>query len=456
MNRAHAAQNGASTPGGRTVIIGAGMGGLAAGHFLRKAGLECRIFERAAVPGGRIQVLRKQGAVVDVGTQYFHTNYDETLRLLDDVGLKDQLVSIRAPVRMMRHGEGQLVKHTTLRLKMIPLRSNLRIARPLITALLNLKRIDPYFNAPLPEFEDVELSAYILEKCDRDVLEFFVRPIVIAFNQSEPEGESLAHFMRMMKQYLTASDACLPTGMHTFPEALASTLPVVYNAEARGLAIERGRVTGVRMRIRGEEQTVPADRVLCAMPLKEIGRLLPGLSAEEEAVIREYTYSKMALVVFFMKRRIPEDFWAWVFSRTEGFKAAYTSDALFKCRQMIPSGKSVLQVWYVGDAGEGLVEEDEVRLVALARQEMKRVLPELDQEVESVEVVRQPTGMSRYRVGVYPRLRSFLEGMKRFEGLHLVGDFYGHSTLETVVRSARRATDAIGAGHRKQHGNSKR
>jgi vancomycin permeability regulator SanA len=29
------------------------------------------------------------------------------------------------------------------------------------------------------------------------------------------------------------------------------------------------------------------------------------------------------------------------------------------------------------------------------------------------------------------------------EGLHLVGDYYGHSTIETVVRSARSATDEL-------------
>jgi protoporphyrinogen oxidase len=448
MNSTDAMREDTARAAGRTIVIGAGIGGLATGHYLTKAGVECRILERAPVPGGRIQALRRGDDVVDVGTQYFHTNYVETLELLRDVGLRDQLRSIRAPVRMIRHGKGQLVKHTTVRLKTIPLLSNLRAARPIITALLNLKRIDPYFNSPLPEFEDIELSEYILDKCDRDVLEFFVRPIVIAFNQSEPEGESLAHFMRMMKQYLTASDTCLPAGMYSFPKTLADTLPVVYDAEARELVIEQGRVTGVKVRIGRDDETIAADRVVCATPLKEITPLLPGLSPDEKSVIEEYKYSKMALVVFFMKRRIPDDFWAWVFSRTEGFRAAYTSDALFKCGEMIPSGKSVLQVWYVGEAGEALVDEDEDELVALARQEMKRVLPDFDDEVESVDVVRQPTGMSRYPVGIYPRLRSLLESIKRYGGLHLVGDFYGHSTMETVVRSARRAVDEIVAAQR--------
>jgi hypothetical protein len=33
--------------------------------------------------------------------------------------------------------------------------------------------------------------------------------------------------------------------------------------------------------------------------------------------------------------------------------------------------------------------------------------------------------------------------MERIQGLHLVGDYYGHSTIETVVLSAQRAIDEI-------------
>jgi protoporphyrinogen oxidase len=74
---------------------------------------------------------------------------------------------------------------------------------------------------------------------------------------------------------------------------------------------------------------------------------------------------------------------------------------------------------------------------------MAGVIPGFADEIESVEIVRHHTGMSRFRVGIYPRLRELLSGMKRFKGLHLVGDYYGHSTIETVIQSARRTADDI-------------
>jgi protoporphyrinogen oxidase len=198
-----------------------------------------------------------------------------------------------------------------------------------------------------------------------------------------------------------------------------------------------------RFQTGSETKTVDASNVVCATPLEELSRLLPILTEEERSVTRDFTYTRFPLAVFFMRRRLPADHWAYVFSRTERFKASFTSDALFKCAQMIPSGSSVLQVWFVGEAGTQLVDETDEDIVRLAGEEMTRVIPDFAREVESVEVVRHQTGMSRYRVGIYPRLREFLTGMRRIKGLQLVGDYYGHSTIETVVRSARKATDEL-------------
>jgi protoporphyrinogen oxidase len=427
----------------KVVIVGAGIGGLTAGHFLREASRDVAIYERAPVPGGRIQLLERQGARIDVGTQYFHTNYEETLKLLATLGLKDELLPIRAPVMLMRNGRGFLAKHNTIRYKVVPLLSNLKFGRLIWPALRNLRRLDPYANDPLEEFEEIDLAEHVLRKCDRDVLEFLVRPIVSAFNMCDPEGESLAHFLRMAKQFLTASDTCLPTGMFTLPETLAAKLPVTYDTEVLEIQTDLDRVTGVRLQTGGETKTIEASDVICATPLKELSRLLPSLTEEERSTIADFVYTRFPLAVFFMRRRLPANHWAYVFSRTEGFRASFTSDALFKCAQMIPSGKSVLQVWFVGEAGTQLVDAADEDIVALAREEMARVIPNFASEVESVEVVRHYTGMSRYRVGIYPRLRGLLKGIRRVRGLHLVGDYYGHSTIETVVRSARRAADVL-------------
>ena len=430
----------------KAAIIGAGIGGLASGYYLQKAGREVEIFERTRIPGGRIQLLEKDGARVDVGTQYFHTNYVETLKILDDLGMKDQLIPIRPPVKIMRGGRGFPVKHNTLRYRMIPLASNLKFGRIILTTLRNFGRLDPYFNEPLEEFEDLELAEHVLKKCDSDTLEFLVRPIISAFNLCDPEGESLAHFLRIAKQFLTSSDTCLPHGMFSFPEKLAAKLPVTYDSETLEILTEAEKVTGLRVRGGNEVRTVTAADVVCATPLKELPRLLPVLTDDEKSAALSFEYSQFPLAVFFMKNRLPEDYWAHVFSRTEDFKASFVSDASFKCKEMVPSGKSILQAWFVGDAGPEMVDLPDEVIVERAKAEIGRVVPGFSDQIESIEVVRHHTGMPRYRVGVYRRLREFLQSIRRIKGLHLVGDYYGHSTIETVVLSAQRAVEAISSG----------
>jgi predicted NAD/FAD-dependent oxidoreductase len=133
----------------KIVIIGAGIGGLASGYFLQEAGHDVEIHERAPIPGGRIKLLEREGARIDVGAQYFHTNYVETLKLLDSLELKDALLPIQAPVMLMRNGHGFLTRHSTLRYRVVPLISNLKFGRVIWTALSNFGRLDPYYNDPL-------------------------------------------------------------------------------------------------------------------------------------------------------------------------------------------------------------------------------------------------------------------------------------------------------------------
>ncbi|MBI4831506.1 MAG: FAD-dependent oxidoreductase [Candidatus Lindowbacteria bacterium] len=427
----------------KVVIIGAGIGGLASGHFLSEGGRPVEIFERARIPGGRIQLLEKDGARVDVGTQYFHTNYVETYKLLETVGLKDKLIPIHPPVEMIRNGRGYPVKHNTIRYKIVPFWSNLKFGRIVLTALRNFGRLDPYYNDPLPEFEDIELADYVLRKCDKEVLEYLVRPIICAFNLSDPEGESLAHFLRICKQFLTASDMVLPSGMLSFPQALAAKVPVTYNADVKQIIVESNQVKGVQVGVGREVRKIEAKDVICATPLKELAHLLPSLNDVEKKGVAAFKYSQFPLANFFMKRKVSGNQWAYVLSRAENFKTAYTSDAAVKCREMVPSGKSILQTWFAGEAGYQLVDESDEKIIALAKKEMNRVIPSFESEIESVEVVRHHTGMPRYQVGAYGALRDFLESIRRIKGLHLVGDYYGHSTLETVVRSARRATEKL-------------
>ncbi len=65
------------------IIIGAGMSGLSAAHYLQKQGKTVQIIESKNKVGGRVSTEEKDGYLLDRGFQVFLTNYPEAKAILD-------------------------------------------------------------------------------------------------------------------------------------------------------------------------------------------------------------------------------------------------------------------------------------------------------------------------------------------------------------------------------------
>ena len=65
-----------------TVVVGAGISGLACARALRSAGLPVRVLDRGRKPGGRMASRRLQGRPVDIGASYFTAGDDDAFAAL--------------------------------------------------------------------------------------------------------------------------------------------------------------------------------------------------------------------------------------------------------------------------------------------------------------------------------------------------------------------------------------
>ena len=61
-----------------SIIVGAGISGLAAAYSLKKRGIDPLVFEEKDLPGGRTAGIRRDGFVLDHGAQFFMKCYDTT------------------------------------------------------------------------------------------------------------------------------------------------------------------------------------------------------------------------------------------------------------------------------------------------------------------------------------------------------------------------------------------
>ena len=112
----------------KVIIVGAGIGGLAAGYWLRQRGYEVEILEASDRPGGRMATLERKGDKVDVGAQFYHSDYRHSFQLMDAVGLTGDKRKIKGKIEFsLEDGSTFLWDHNSPYMKILGLRGNLKL-----------------------------------------------------------------------------------------------------------------------------------------------------------------------------------------------------------------------------------------------------------------------------------------------------------------------------------------
>ncbi len=81
----------------RVIIIGAGIAGLGAATYFSQKWHHVSVLEASNRIGSRAITLhnKKLNSTIDAGTQFVHSNYSRTLKLIDELGLREDLSTIQ-------------------------------------------------------------------------------------------------------------------------------------------------------------------------------------------------------------------------------------------------------------------------------------------------------------------------------------------------------------------------
>jgi hypothetical protein len=84
------------------IVVGAGIGGLSSAYYASRRGHDVTVLEASDCVGGRMVSWCVDGDRVDAGAQFFHSNFKNIRKLIEELGLGDRVTPITLTVQIAR------------------------------------------------------------------------------------------------------------------------------------------------------------------------------------------------------------------------------------------------------------------------------------------------------------------------------------------------------------------
>ena len=447
-----------------TIVVGAGISGLACAYALKKAGQNVLVLEAAARPGGVIQSVEEGGYLFELGPQSFSSTAELT-ELCDELGLADQ--ALAAPHSAPRYVliDGNLTA--------VPLSPPALLFSNLLSGQTKLSLLKDVFGKSTPPEEDESIAAFVRRKFTSQLLERLVGPFVSGIYAGDPEQLSLRAAFPMLyegeksagsvirggfkagaaKKRETASRVKHRPGLLTFSSG-NSSLPQVL-ARALGsavrcnVAISEVRHSDGKFALQTQSasgrEDLACDHLVLATPTGVSARLLGVLAPEASTALNKISYASIAVVSLGYKREQVAhslDGFGFLVSRSSGMRTlgSVWNSSLFRARA--PAGHVLLTNFVGGatDPAAAALPEDE--LAAFVHREIAAVL-NISGEPAVRRVTRYSRAIPQYNLGHLERLKTIEHAVGAFPGLHVIGNYWRGPAIGACVKHAQEVARQI-------------
>ncbi|WP_019063318.1 protoporphyrinogen oxidase [Streptomyces prunicolor] len=452
---------------GHVVVIGAGIGGLAAAHRLLDRGVRVTVVEASDRVGGKLLPGEIAGARVDLGAESMLARRPEAVALAREVGLTDRLqppatatasIWTRGALRPMPKGHVMGVPGTAAALSGV-------------LSDEGLHRIERDADLPRTEVgDDVAVGEYVAARLGREVVDRLVEPLLggvyagdayrISMRSAVPQlyqaaktHDSLTEAVRGIQERAAAAQQTGPVFMGIEGGVGQLPLAVAESARARGAEILTGTpVTELRRsgtsgwRIVAGDRVLDADGVIVAVPAPVAAELLrpeaPGAAAELSAV----EYASMALITLAYRRadiELPEGS-GFLVPPVDGRTIKASTFASQKWGWIADENPDVLVLrTSVGRYGETtILERDDTGLVDVSRHDLREATG-LEATPLETRVTRWTDGLPQYPVGHHARVARIREHVGKLPGLAVCGAAYDGVGIPATIASAYAAVERL-------------
>ncbi|WP_425255537.1 protoporphyrinogen oxidase [Mammaliicoccus sciuri] len=456
----------------RIAIIGAGITGLSAAHYLRRdyPDAEIDVYEQSDRVGGKIKTYRKDGYTIELGPESYLGRKTIMTELAEEIGIADDLVTNKT-------GQSYIYSHNKLypipggSIMGIPTEIKPFLKTQLISPAAKLRAGLDYFLPVKPMHTDISIGHFFRQRLGDEVLENLIEPLMAGiyganidklslkttfphFKEQEEKEGGLIKGMIAQKAKNNADKKVtvepkgqfkqFKHGLESFIQTLRESLEekgvqIHLNAPVQNLEEKDNKTV---LTINNEEHEY--DGVIVTIPHQHFVKWF-----EDDLKLDYFNYmpstSVATVVMAFDKDQVVND------KDGTGFVIARTSDtAITACTwtnkkwpHTTPEGKVLLRA-YVGKPGSNIIHhKDEEQLKQVALNDLNKIMT-IKGEPEFFIVTKLPHSMPQYEVGHIDRIRDIQEHIdQNYQNLIITGASFDAVGLPDCVQMAKNASDKM-------------
>lgn len=430
-----------STENKTVAVVGAGISGIAAAHFLLKRNCTVELLDRSPEIGGRIATAPLGGRMVDFGGKNIGKRshlFREFISENGNSGFEKYGSSIvqlyNGKIVSVVSAKNKFFAHFR-RLLLFGLKDSLWLfyyMRKVLRDPRNGWLGGPYFNFLAKKFDDRPISSYFGEA----TVKRLIRLVTVRSNGAEPDEFYLGNFGASIGAMLDSYEV-LERGMHASLKEFKEKVVLRLNSTVTQIVYGDDGKIGVVFEDGAGSKTRYYDHVILATPANFAAEVLAKNMPELAGDLRQIQYFPSAVaIVQYSSAVMRPDAPVLIFDEEHpvSVAAAYSMNNLGLIRYTL-SGRKARQV--ISETTKPL------EAIQIAERSLDPHFRVLDKNRESFVYKYFNTGACAYSPHHSERLQKIRERLKKVPRLSLCGDYMKASSIEGCFRSAVEAVDQI-------------
>ncbi|MFH1891453.1 MAG: protoporphyrinogen oxidase [Candidatus Zixiibacteriota bacterium] len=448
----------------KIAIIGGGISGLAALHFLRSRyadSCEVILYEKENRLGGTIGTDRISGYSSDWGPNGFLDKVPLTLKLVDELGFTDKLE------RANPKSENRFI-YRNAKLHAISASPLKFLRSPLLSAAGRIRLISEPFRKAKEDDSDESVFDFASRRIGTEAAENLIVPMVSGIFGGDARKLSLKSCFPIMKEmereYGSLFRAMLAkrkkkggsggpagpsgrltsfqTGLYSLIEKINELYAEFIETGAEALRIERTD-SGFRLSLK-ERQPLDFDAIICSTPSYVLPGMLREMDKSLASLLDTIPYASISVVCLGYNRNdIAHDLsgFGFLIPRSEGKRllGSIWTSSIFEGRS--PDGMVQLRSMIGGATDPEAVDLSDGAMLDLVHGELSDMLG-ITGKPSFVRIFKWKQGIPQFELGHPDKLARLAQFGEKYPGLAFTGNAYdGIGLNDCVVRSDKVVTD---------------